>query len=95
MPHTGAVEKIKPVLAALVMLRPKVKPVGAVSTRAEAESHEQEWRYGESGKLRGGEVGAPEDGGQYHGDLCEYHPLSLPSATALDCTVRVRRLPAV
>ena len=42
MPHTGAVEKIKPVLAALVMLRQKVKPVGAVSTRAEAESHEQE-----------------------------------------------------
>ena len=42
MPHTGAVETIKPVLAALVMLTPKVKPVGAVPTRPEAESHEQE-----------------------------------------------------
>src|SRR5215212_7325246 len=32
MPHTGAVEKIKPVLAALVVLRPKVNPVWAVPT---------------------------------------------------------------
>ena len=32
MPHTGAVEKINPVLAALVRLGPKVKPVWVVTT---------------------------------------------------------------
>ena len=31
-PHTGAVAKIRPVLAALVRLRPNVKPVWAVAT---------------------------------------------------------------